>query len=292
MIFGDFMTKVEPKHESLKTVLAYRNTADGLVVNKNKVKGVSIFPENNFKPKNNKSRYVYANSQEDVAKITGLSEEFLDGLKKVEGFKLKPYSDAKGNMSIGIGHNVSSDSKYKYKNKITKEQAYNLLKDDLLESKRVLKNLTHGKKFSPNQEEALVDLVFNLGGKKLENSKLIKNINAGNLDGAATEFNYVKIGKNVSTHLCKRRMQNIATFYQNSPSPNSIKALGLIKQSGINEYDREIKSNKGFFSGIKLRISKFLFKYHSNSMISDMFDNMGKIKKNTKPEYRDEQYFF
>jgi len=276
------MAAVEAKNDNIRISVLRKSIVSGASSNEhsvispaksNSLKKESIFPNSNVKPQGSVKSYVVAKSKEDVIKSTGLSEKFIDNLVKMEGFKLNQYADGKGNKSIGIGHNISADPNYKYGSKITKEQAYNLLKDDLIESKKELKKLTNGKKFTPNQEEALIDLVFNVGEKKLKNSKLIKLINEGKLNDAASEFDFIKVNKIVSTHLCKRRMQNISTFYEKNPSPKAINSLKNISQSGLNEYDREIHENKGIFSCIKLMFSKFGFKYRSNKMISTMTEN-------------------
>lgn len=278
------MTKVELKHENYKAVSApkgaiyspmHKTEMNSFIKKIDLTGNGSIFPERNLKHKDNKSVYVLANSIEDIAKITGLNKSFISKLIKIEGFKLSQYTDASGNKSIGIGHNINADSNYHYGPKITKEQAYNLLKDDLINAQKSLRKLTPKQKFTPNQEESLVDLVFNIGGKKLEHSNLIKKLNTGKFDDAAGEFDFIKINKKVSTHLCKRRMQNVSTFYKEMPSEAAINSLKHISKAGLDEYDKEIKE-KGFFPGLRTRISKFFFKYNSQKMINNMTEDFNK----------------
>lgn len=278
------MAAVEANADTIRTSLVQRGNISNSASNASgvispakiiPVKKESIFPNPNPKsspkPKANVNSHV-AKSEDDVIKATGLSEKFIDNLIKMEGFKLKQYNDGNGNKSIGIGHNISADSQYKYGPTITKEQAYNLLKDDLINAKKNLKTLTHGRKFTPNQQEAMTDLVFNLGSKKLENTRFIKLLNEGKFNDAAKEFDFIKISKKVSTHLCKRRMQNVSTFYKEIPSEASINSLKHISQAGLKEYDKEIKE-KGFFWGIHTRISKFFFNYNSQKMINNMTED-------------------
>lgn len=288
MEFGDIMVTVESKSDNSKAALHQRNDMHCAANNANApysveadlTKKVSIFPSKNIRQNTVKDNDVFLGSKEEITKSTGFSKKFINNLISLEGFKLTQYVDGNGNKSIGVGHNISADSTYKCGTKITKEQAYNLLKNDLIEAKKLLKKLTPQAKYTQNQEEAMVDLVFNVGEENLKNSKLIKKLNEGKFDDAAKEFNFIKVGKNVSTHLCRRRMQNISTFYEKAPSPSAIKSLSVISKAGLAEYDRKICENKGFFSGLKLQISKFIFSYRANSMIKSMTKNYRKAAKN------------
>ena len=70
--------------------------------------------------------------------------------------------------------------------KVTKEQANEYFKEDLKEH---IDSLKHVKvKLSENEKAALSSLIYNIGGTKFYNSDLLKKLNAGDKEGAASEF--------------------------------------------------------------------------------------------------------
>ena len=121
-----------------------------------------------------------------------------------EGFRNEPYKDSRGFWTIGIGHLITRDSKLpdKWKGvKLTDEQVTDLFKKDYD------KHLEEAKKFSVynklNEEGrlALLDLTFNMGTSKFNESKwpnFFKALESEDLDTAAAElknsrwFNQVK----------------------------------------------------------------------------------------------------
>lgn len=120
-------------------------------------------------------------------KKKAINEWFLDELIKFieefEGCKLKAYKCSAGVLTIGIGHTKG----VKEGDRITLDEAYQLLKEDLREviaglSKIVSVDVTQG------QFIAITSLAFNVGVGAIKRSKLIRKLNLGDTEGAAVEF--------------------------------------------------------------------------------------------------------
>jgi len=113
-----------------------------------------------------------------------------DGLHLTEGFegvRLAAYPDpATGGdpWTIGYGHTgpeVHSGMT------ITQEQAENYLMQDVAKAAADV-NSKVTVEITQNEFDALVDFAFNCGCGNLNNSTLLKKLNAGDYEGAAQEF--------------------------------------------------------------------------------------------------------
>jgi len=98
-----------------------------------------------------------------------------------EGFSAKPYKDTRGNRTIGLGFNLDDptiSSLLDSDTDITEQKSLNILTTKLLPraereaasyvSPRIFSKLT------PGAQDALVDLSYNLGAKKLDGFKNVR----------------------------------------------------------------------------------------------------------------------
>ena len=111
-----------------------------------------------------------------------------NGINMIKGFEKLvycPYQPIKNDKwTIGYGHTsgVTENSPC-----ISKAEAEEYLKSDInVAESSVYRNVTISLK--QNQFDALVSLIFNVGSKSFANSKMLKKLNAGNIKGAADEF--------------------------------------------------------------------------------------------------------
>ena len=136
-----------------------------------------------------------------------VSDRQIELTKKNEGFKPRLYDDdgapGKGNTTIGYGHLVHKGeidgraSERPFYNGISKLEAHELLKKDLSIAEADIKSLVDVD-LTQNHFDALVDLAFHIGRKRLARTKLIEHINREEFDKAANEFNFRKAnGKRV-----------------------------------------------------------------------------------------------
>ena len=112
-------------------------------------------------------------------------------LKNLEGFEDEPYQDGNGNWTIGYGHKIVEGDDYKpvgNKDKITKKAANDLLLKDIKDKAvQYINNYVHVD-LTQNQFDALVLFVFNIGSNEFFHSSILKFINEGDFEKAASEF--------------------------------------------------------------------------------------------------------
>lgn len=110
----------------------------------------------------------------------------MDGksiIRKFEGCKLKSYLCPAGKWTIGYGHTFGVKSG----RVISKAEAEVLLDHDYQEALNGVESVVKVP-LTENQLEALTSFVFNLGVGALKGSTLLKKLNAGDIAGAANEF--------------------------------------------------------------------------------------------------------
>lgn len=107
-------------------------------------------------------------------------------IERFEGLYLKTYDDGVGVATIGYGHTSSAGGpKVKWGQTITKEEADQLLKDDLARVEKDVERLVKVP-LNQNQFDALVSFHFNTGG--LGRSSLLKKLNKGDYDSVPSEL--------------------------------------------------------------------------------------------------------
>ena len=130
-----------------------------------------------------------------------ISKAGLDLIKSFEGCELRSYQDIVGVWTVGYGHTKTARPHML----ITREEAEELLRDDLEEFERGVEKLV-SVPLSAAQFSALVSFAFNLGLGALSRSTLLKSLNRGDYEGAALEFvKWNKAGGKVVNGLTRRR---------------------------------------------------------------------------------------
>lgn len=112
------------------------------------------------------------------------SQQGIDRIKKFESCRLTAYQDAAGVWTIGYGHTGSVYAGMQ----ISQEQAEDLLKEDLKRFEAAVNRYVTGA-LTQGRFDALVSFSFNVGGRGFEEKvHCSKKMNAGDMDGAAREF--------------------------------------------------------------------------------------------------------
>ena len=144
-----------------------------------------------------------------------MNQKLVDMLKLHEGYRLKPYKCTAGKNTIGVGHNYDANPLpaeialyLKSNGQITDEMAMWLLEKDvqtaILDCERIYPLF---KTFSENRQNALIDLMFNLGiGTMITFKGTLQRVNAGLWDEAARRLEgsayYQQVG-NRAKEICR-----------------------------------------------------------------------------------------
>lgn len=136
------------------------------------------------------------------------SKTGLQLTESFEGVRLVAYQDSVGVWTIGYGHTRGVDPGMT----CTQAEADNWLMCDIAYSAEDVN--THIKTtISQGEFDALVDFAFNLGAGSLNNSTLLKLVNAGDFDAAAQQFpRWDKAGGHEVAGLLRRRLAEQAEF--------------------------------------------------------------------------------
>lgn len=130
-------------------------------------------------------------------------------IKKYESCALKAYKCPAGVWTIGWGNT----SRAKAGMTCTQAQAYAWLNEDVAKTEDVVTDALDGTPVSYAQFDALVSLVFNIGGGNFRKSTLLKKLKAGDSQGAAMEFNrWIYAGGKILPGLVKRRAEERKVF--------------------------------------------------------------------------------
>lgn len=127
-----------------------------------------------------------------------------------EGLRLEAYKCPAGVYTIGYGHTRTARPGMV----ITKQQAEELLKDDLITAENAVNN--QNLKLTQNQFDALVSFVFNVGSGNFRTSTLLRKVKANADDPSiADEFKrWNKASGRVLFGLVRRREEEAHLYFK------------------------------------------------------------------------------
>lgn len=137
------------------------------------------------------------------------SKRGTDFIARWERFEPCRYRDQGGLWTIGYGHLIKKGETFK--EPMTHEEGLDLLAKDMAAAEKAVNTVRVA--LTQNQFDALVSLVFNIGGGNFSASTLLRKLNDADYEGAANQFKawrYVK-GKE-SQGLLNRRTQEAELF--------------------------------------------------------------------------------
>ena len=105
-----------------------------------------------------------------------ITQEGLDLIKRFEGFSPTIYTCPAGYPTIGYGHLVRDRERDRFTGGISREEAEELLKRDVLWAERGVLRLI-SVPLTDGQFDALVSFTFNLGTGALQRSTLRRKVN-------------------------------------------------------------------------------------------------------------------
>lgn len=149
-------------------------------------------------------------------------------IKQWEGFVEETYIDLAGKPTIGWG---ITDPRYAFPgNKITREQAHELLIQHVAQDEIVCRDLIKVKLSQP-QWDAIMSLCYNIGTTQFATSAMLRKINRSDFAGAYAEFpKWRKSGGKVVQGLINRRKDEADLFLSGTTftRENSVDAEELV----------------------------------------------------------------
>lgn len=142
------------------------------------------------------------------------SKKVIGIIKEFEGLSLKPYLCPARIPTIGYGSTYYENgiAVKLTDDPITEERAESLLLFTLTKYSNAVNKLVKVK-INQNQFDALVDFAYNAGIGALQNSTLLKKLNAEDYEGASIEFGkWVKGGGRILPGLVRRRAMETKLF--------------------------------------------------------------------------------
>lgn len=134
-------------------------------------------------------------------------------IERFEGIKLNAYQDIRGVWTIGCGTTIyPSGQRVKQGDVITRQQANEYLAHDVQTFVGVVNNNVKVS-LNQNQFDALVSFVYNIGAGAFATSTLLKKLNAGDYQGAKSQFpSWSYAGGKYSQGLNNRRVAEQSLF--------------------------------------------------------------------------------
>lgn len=114
-----------------------------------------------------------------------LSPKGIEFIEQQESLRLMPYQDVGGRWTVGFGHLMTSEESTT--EGITPEEAAQILTQDLQTSVDAVNRLV-AVSLEQYQFDPLVSFVFNVGVEDFETSTMLRYLNAGEFNKAATQF--------------------------------------------------------------------------------------------------------
>lgn len=132
-----------------------------------------------------------------------ISDKGLDLIKRFEGFRDTAYLCPAGVWTIGYGHTHD----VKEGDTISQDKAEELLREEVAAKyEPIVAANTDSLELTQGQFDALVSFVYNVGAYNFETSHLLTHLKAGDIEGAAAQFErWNRAGGKVLDGLTARR---------------------------------------------------------------------------------------
>ena len=148
-----------------------------------------------------------------IPELMSVSNKGVDLICEFEGEQLIAYDDGVGIWTIGFGTiKYPNGVRVKKGDTCTLEQAKEYMRHDLIEFEHTV-NISVKVPLNQNQFDALVSLAYNIGSNAFKSSTLVKELNTGDYQGAADQFNvWVNAGGKRMQGLVNRRAKEKELF--------------------------------------------------------------------------------
>ena len=168
------------------------------------------------------------------AKLLSASDTMKEALAEEEGVRLTVYRDVAGYPTVGVGHLVTPEDNLSVGDRITYDQALDLLEKDLQTAEAAVARLVGDMPVYQHEFDALVDLVYNVGEGNVserESPKLNAAIAKRDYKSIAAQLKYHHAAGSKANGLVYRSERRQAIFMEaayDDPRPASISVSGQV----------------------------------------------------------------
>ena len=201
----------------------------------------------------------------DIAKRTGLSENYIKFLISQENYRKVAKKTSDGRITVGIGHtdNADSNNKIKEGQKITEAQALRFLEQDLKDKINNAKRYFSSFDTLPQSiKDGLVDISFNRGNNAMSSDEIYRslraNINAGNWAAVTVRMRQEykpETQTETAAAIMKRNVYRFLVTIKNLSNEDKKKAMDLFTRDGVS------KTSKGYNENYLQKTIRLLNKY-------------------------------
>jgi lysozyme len=141
-------------------------------------------------------------------------------IKEWEGSRARPYQDAGGKLTVGVGHLLTRSElasgkiwiqgqAVRYADGLSDRQILDLLGQDVAGAEQAINDGVEVE-LSQNQFDALVSFTFNVGSAAFKNSTLLRRLNQGDYEAVPAQLRrWVRCNGRVVQGLVHRREEEI-----------------------------------------------------------------------------------
>jgi lysozyme len=162
--------------------------------------------------RNQRARQGLQLDKNPIRSAKTFSQRAVDMIKKFEKFSPTTYICPSGKKTIGYGTRIDFHPELENK-RVSEPTALQILKNDI--NKIAVSAINEYVKvpLTQNEFDALVSLIYNIGRKRFINSKLLEDINSGNLKSLRRNWSEFRMdGSGISQGLVKRRSDELNLF--------------------------------------------------------------------------------
>ena len=94
-------------------------------------------------------------------------KELKKRIKKNEGFSIKPYKDQLGHLTVGYGHLILPNEGHLIRDNNSKLELSRIFTQDFNRATKDYKKLIKKKYYNKKEEELLIEMIFQMGVKKV-----------------------------------------------------------------------------------------------------------------------------
>jgi GH24 family phage-related lysozyme (muramidase) len=184
-------------------------------------------------------------------------EALMNYIKENEGFRSTIYGDSLDNATIGYGHLITPEDRFKHGRSYSKAELEEVFQQDYLKAKAIAESFPVYHKLDPQRQAVLIDMSFNMGkGNRFKGLSSFRNMFASMEEGDFNKAAKSILNSNYAKQVGNRAVKN-AKLMQGNSTLSFTKPIETPKSIGENLFDA-IFPNSAIENNIKTSVEKTL----------------------------------